>query len=618
MSQRYRFLIVFLLLTAAAGFGAPVDYTISLTDPSAHLLHVRVHVAAGEAERDVQLPTWNTLYQIRDFSQNVRGFRAFDFNHRSLPVEMTDKTTWHVSKAKEGFEAEYDIAADQGGPYGAQLNSEHAFLNLAEVLVYVTDARHMPVTVLFTNVPSGWHVATALSHPRTGALNAMQFGADSYDQLVDSPVELGNFRETSFHLGGANYRIVVHADAADYDMKAVEDSVKRIVAAGVSWMNDRPFGEYLFLYHFPRVTNGTGGGMEHSYCTAIDLSADRLKVDPLALGRVTAHEFFHLWNVKRIRPASLEPIDYVHENYTRALWFSEGVTNTVQEILLRRAGILDQRDYLSSLAFDIRTLQMRPAHRVQSAEESSLGAWLEKYSPYRSPERSISYYNKGEILGVLLDLAVRRATNGEKSLREVFEWMNEHYAKQGRFFNDSQGVEAAVEAVTGKDFAWFFRSYVAGVEELPYDDLLATVGLKLVEVKAVMPSAGFDSIRNSKRQAWVTAVDAGSEAQRAGLVSGDVVVQLNGKDLNAEVNEMIVSMHIGDTVKLKVTSNKGETREVKMRLGSREEDDFAIAEADVVTAQQRARRAAWLAGEAEPASHDVPMLHGTGEGKSHL
>jgi predicted metalloprotease with PDZ domain len=560
-------------------------------------LHVSIHVPGTAAERDIQLPTWNTLYQIRDFAQNVRGFQATDFQHHPLPVRKIDKTTWRVSNAGDGLDVEYDIFADQPGPYGAQFNSEHAFLNLAEVLAYPTDARQWQATVTFTQLPSHWQIATALHGQQPEAHGNLEFVAEDYDQLVDSPVEVGSFRETEFQLGGATYRIVVDAAAADYDMKALQGAIRKIVAAEVDWMKDRPFDEYLFIYHFPHGNNG-GGGMEHSYCTAIDLAADRLKEDPLELPRVTAHEFFHLWNVKRIRPASLEPVDYVHENYTRALWFSEGVTNTVQEILLLRAGILGQREYLAEMANEIRTLQLRPAHRTQSAEEASLDAWLEKYSVYRSPERSISYYNKGEVLGVLLDLAIRRESNGQKSLREVFQWMNQHYARQGRFFDDSEGVRVAVEEVTGKDFGWFFRAYVAGLEELPYDDLLATVGYKLVQVKTQAPAAGIDSVRNSKRQVLVVGVEPGSEAQRAGVAPGDVILQLNGKDVTSDLEILIATMHAGDTIKLKIADSKG-TREIKIKLAGREEDDVSIAESATVTPQQRARRAAWFAGEAE-------------------
>jgi len=507
-----------------------------------------------------------------------------------------DKTTWHVEAVKDGLEVDYDIVADQPGPYGAQFNGEHVFLNLAEVLAYVTDSRQSQVMLTFTNVPSQWQVATTLvgipfKSPGTGA-----FMAESYDRLVDSPVEIGAFHATSFQLDGATYRIVVEGSPSDYDSKELEATVKKIVRTAVDWMGDRPFGEYLFLYHIPHG-NTTGGGMEHAYSCVIDLSETRLAADRLTLPRVTAHEFFHLWNVKRIRPASLEPVDYLHENYTRALWFSEGVTNTVQELLLLRAGILDEKEYLAALARSIRNLQLRPAHRTQSAEESSLDAWLEKYPQYRSAERSVSYYNKGEILGVMLDLMVRQASHGQKSLREVFQWMNQRYAKQGKFFNDSEGVRAAVEGVTGSDFSGFFRSYVSGLEELPYDDLFATVGLKLVQRRSTMPTMGFNFVGNAKRQPLVVAVEPGSDAERAGLAPGDVILQLDDRPPPLEIESWIANKHPGDTVKLKITN--GKNSEIRIKLGSVEEDEVSIVEADAATPQQLARRAAWLRGEAE-------------------
>ena len=182
--------------------------------------------------------------------------------------------------------------------------------------------------------------------------------------------------------------------------------------------------------------------MEHAYSTAISTSADRLQSDSTAPAAVSAHEFFHLWNVKRIRPQTLEPVDYTREMYTRALWFSEGVTSTVGNYTLLRAGIINEKTYLRHLGAQIGTLQERPAHNTQSAEESSLDTWFDKYSFYRQPERSIDYYDKGEILGVLLDLKMREGTHGAKSLRDLFHYLNETYAKQGRFFADP-GVAAA-------------------------------------------------------------------------------------------------------------------------------------------------------------------------------
>ncbi len=177
-------------------------------------------------------------------------------------------------------------------------------------------------------------------------------------------------------------------------------------------MQDRPYDEYTFLYHFPH--GPAGGGMEHAYGTAIDVNADRLRSDLLPLAEVTAHEFFHLWNVKRIRPQSLEPINYQAEMDTRALWFSEGVTSTVGDLMLVRSGLFDERQYLAQVAGEITELQRRPAHTWQSVEDSSLDAWFEGIASYRSPERSISYYNKGEIVGILLDLRIRQLTNGSQ------------------------------------------------------------------------------------------------------------------------------------------------------------------------------------------------------------
>src|SRR4051794_6318653 len=303
------------------------------------------------------------------------------------------------------------------------------------------------MSVRFTDVPRGWRIATALTGDGDG------FTAENYDRLVDGPVEIGNFDESDFEAAGGRYRIVVDAERGDYDMHKVGDMVRRVVLAGTEWMNDRPFQSYLFIYHFPH--EASFGGMEHAYSTAISLDARIIKDDPQRLADVTAHEFFHLWNVKRIRPQSLEPVDYTKENYTRALWFSEGVTSTVEDFIMLRSGLMNEAQFKDRLGDQIESLENPPAHVDQSAEESSLDAWLEKYSYYRLPERSISYYNKGYLLGMLLDLKLRETSHGKVCLREMFKRMNENFAKQGRFFADSNGVRQAAEAVTGSAFETF-------------------------------------------------------------------------------------------------------------------------------------------------------------------
>lgn len=333
--------------------------------------------------------------------------------------------------------------------------------------------------------------------------------------------------------------------------------------------------------------------MEHACSTAIDVPAQRLANDPVSFQSVTAHEFFHLWNVKRIRPQSLEPVDYTKEQYTRALWFSEGVTSTVEDYILLDAGMIDQDEYLRRLGYEIATLQARPAHRSQSAEDSSLEAWLEKYSFYRRPDRSISYYNKGEVLGVMLDLAIRDASGGSRSLRDVLRWMNANYAAKHVYFADSEGVRQAVEAVTGKDFGPFFRDYVAGVQEIPYDEFLRGVGLRLVQRQEDVPDPGCTVSRNFDGVPVVLSVQSGSAAERAGLRVGDVITAVNRK--NAEFSSELEAMSPGDVVRLRVRSvGSRSEREVEFPLGRRTEVQYVIGDVDQPTPAQLQRRTEWI------------------------
>ncbi|MGD0569468.1 MAG: PDZ domain-containing protein, partial [Candidatus Sulfotelmatobacter sp.] len=420
---------------------------------------------------------------------------------------------------------------------------------------------------------------------------------ETYDRLVDSPIEIGTFQESDFDEGGGHYRVVVDAEPGDYDMEKITAMLHKIVAAATGWMNDRPFDTYMFLYHFPR--GPAGGGMEHAYSTAISVNADVLARDPDVVASVTAHEFFHLWNVKRIRPQTLEPVDYTKENYTRALWFSEGCTSTAADFIQLRGGLLDERRFERELASDIGELERRPAHLTQSAEDSSLDAWLEGDPYYRRPDRSISYYNKGELLGIALDLAVRDASHGQASLREVFRWMNRNYAKKGRFFLDSEGVRDAAEAVSHADLRWFFTKYVADTEEIPWNDFFRVVGLRLQEGRNTLADAGFVASRNFDGPMTVEAVTAGGEAERAGLRVGDTVLEINGKTAGQESAQEISQLNPGDTITVKVRSRRGGDRELKWKVGSREEISYELKDIENLTQEQRAQRAAWLNGEAE-------------------
>ena len=598
-------LLLLALAPAFAQVAAPEDtpperiqYTIELKDAAQHLVHVRVELPPGVAQRDLQLPVWNATYQVRDFAQYVNHVKAESAFGRPISLRQLTGSSWRVWGAERGAAVEYDETLDVPGPFGAQFNDHHAFFNLALVLMYPADARSTPVQLRIAGAPKPWNLASpaAPAAPAIGGTGMTIFAAN-YDRLVDSPVELGTFRCATFEQGGAGYTVVVDADPSDYDMDVIASTLRKIVTAETAWMNDRPYTHYTFIYHFPR--GPAGGGMEHAYGTAIDSSAGRVKPDSSAIADVSAHEFFHLWNVKRIRPQSLEPVDYTREQSTRALWFSEGVTSTVGSYALLRAGITEEQQFLDSLGRAIGQLQSAPAHSTMSPEESSLTTWFDKYPNYHAPERSVSYYTQGDVLGVLLDLAMLDATNGQKGLRELFRYLNEQYAKQGRFFDDSAGIRDAAEVVTGRSFRDFFEKYVAGAAEIPYDDFFRTVGLRLERSATQIADPGFTISRGpGAAPGQVASVTAGSAAEKAGLRDGDIISGIDGQPFAQFTQRAIAQRKPGETVKLTVTRN-GRAQDITFALGSRQEHQYRLVDLDNLTDAQRARRQIWF-GTQEP------------------
>ncbi|HJW98545.1 MAG TPA: hypothetical protein VJ453_00190 [Terriglobales bacterium] len=591
--------LLFSTLGVEAQSESKLDYTVTVADAAHHRVHVSMTFDPESGGDEVQLPVWNALYQVRDFAKNVIAVKATSQSGEQLAVKQLDKTTWEFGRKGGWVTIDYDMTLDDPGPFGAQLNLHHAFFNFAELLMYPRNGREFPITVRFDGVPGTWRLATALPSQRAPASPpgdaSYVLHAENYDRLVDSPCELGEFAESDFEQGGANYRLVIDADAGDYTVSKLVDSLKKITAAETAWMADRPFETYVFIFHFTRAP--AGEGMEHAYSTAIDLSADEMK-NLKYFEWVSAHEFFHLWNVKRIRPQSLEPIDYAHENYTRALWFSEGVTNTVTQLALLKAGLLQPAEFFQRLSSAITTLQSRPAHLTQSAEESSLDLWLEKYPGYGSPERSISYYNKGELLGVLLDLKIREASNGRHSLRDLFQSLNRDFAKQGRFFADSEGIRTVAESLGNTDLRSFFERYIAGTEELPYDELFATVGLSLEKQSRVVADPGFNAARSFTTAVMVEEV-YGDQAKAAGLREGDEIIAVNGKAPARTIDQQFANVEPG--TKVHVTAQvRGARKEVELTLGAKSVLSYVLHEAPQANPAQLGRRRAWLNSEDQP------------------
>jgi predicted metalloprotease with PDZ domain len=292
---------------------------------------------------------------------------------------------------------------------------------------------------------------------------------------------------------------------------------------------------------------------------------------------VAAHEFFHLWNVKRIRPASLEPVDHAKEQYTRALWFAEGVTNTYGAYTLIRSGIWNKEQFYADLGERITELENRPANRWQSAEQSSLDVWLEKYPLYNQPEYSVSYYTKGQLLGDLLDILIRDRTENEKSLDDVLRAMNSEFGKPGKTYRDSLDVRLTAEKVAGGSFGEFFGKYVAGIEPFPYQHVLALAGLELRIMEHQWPTLGFTAARSAAGTLVVQTIVADGPAELADLRVGDSILVWNGGEVPRRTDRWLREQKPGDLLKLWVGREEKKVS-LEFRLGEIKEGFYRVTE----------------------------------------
>lgn len=586
------FLFPFLLSSQQIDRPQSIQYSISLSHPEQHLFHIQMFIPDVHGSVTLQMPAWNALYQIRDFSAHVRDVQFGNGMHPQQ-AEKVDKQTWRVQG--EGMvEVSYVTYWDEPGPFATQLNADHAFINPAMILMNIPERRGQPVSIELLYVPEGWRPASSMKWAAGSISNRLPIWSAqhfTYDEMVDAPIEVGNFKEFSIPGLPVDIRAVVHGD--DWSQKKIEADLSRICNYELKLMGGAPFEHYLFILHIGKGAGG--GGMEHANSTAIGIPSDDY------LSGVAAHEFFHLWNVKRIRPATLEPVDYTKEQYTRALWFAEGVTSAYGAYTLVRSGLWNKERFYEDLGGQISELESRPANHWQSAEQSSLDAWLEKYSLYNGPDDSVSYYTKGQVLGDLLDILIRDRTNNEKSLDDVMRGLNEDFAKQGKTYRDSLDIRLEAEKVAGGSFEPFFRDYVAAAGPLPYQQILALAGLDLRTMEHKKAVLGFSPERDSSGAVTVRALDDGSPAAEAGLRSGDVILNWNGGDVPRSLGRWIRERQPDEIVKVRIRRDEKE-QTLQFKLGEEKEVLYQVAEDSHAGEKARRIRDGLLHGVTQAAS----------------
>ena len=575
---------------SACSASATIRYTISVMHPEQHLFHVEITIPDVHSSVLVQMPAWNALYQVRDFSSHIQHVEAFAGEKPALIREL-DKQTWQIT-AEGTVTLQYAIYWDETGPFASQLNADHGFFNPAMILMYVPDLRAEEISASLVDVPADWNVASSAGFRSVQGAAGRGFLLlqSTYDALTDDPVELGKFQQFDLPGIAPAVSVVVHGDG--WNKKRIEENLTKICKYELKLMGGAPYEHYTFIFHVGRGSGG--GGMEHANSTAIGIPSDEY------LDGVSAHEFFHLWNVKRITPATLLPVDYSKEQYTRALWFAEGVTSTYGSYTLLRSKLWSKQQFYDDLAQQISELESRSANKWQSAEQSSLDAWLEKYPLYNRPESSVSYYTKGQVLGVLLDLQIRGRTfdsqSGAKSLDDVMRLMNDEFAKQGKGYNDSTDVRLSAEKVAGGSFDDFFRRYVASAEPLPYAETLEIAGLELRVTERKRATLGFAAERGADGALVVRSVEEGSSAAAAGLRPGDVVAQWNKQDPPRRLDRWVRDQKPSGAVHLSVRRDDKPV-ELDFHLGEAKEVYYQVAEDGHASEKAKRIRESWLDGD---------------------
>ncbi|WP_347159115.1 M61 family metallopeptidase [Pontibacter chitinilyticus] len=566
--KRFKLSLLFLLFLCightTAAFAAELRYTLSMPEPYTHYFKVEADLTgASKKYVDFTMPVWAPgSYLVREFAKNVESFKATDGSNKNLRSEKIDKNTWRVYSNKAStVHVAYDVYAFEVSVRTSFLDASHGYVNGTSIFMY-PEGYEQQAGTLVVKPYKGWDKVT------TGLKSTGQFTFTfpNYDILADSPLEIGNHPVYTFTTNGIKHEVAMYGEG-NYNPERLMADMQKVTEEAGKVIGELPLDRYVFIVH--NLTRG-GGGLEHLNSTTLETSRWIYGTEAgyhSFLGLV-AHEYFHLWNVKRLRPLPLGPFNYNQENYTDLLWVSEGITSYYSNMILRRAGYITPQNYLERVASGISGVENTPGNKVQSASESSYDAWI-KY--YRHTENSnnaeISYYSKGDVLGVLLNMEILKSTKGEKSLDDLMRYMyNRYYKQQKRGFTQAEFKEAA-EKITGHSMDAFFRDYVDGTDTPDYNAYFETAGLRLVNENENQQVPGWGAATAfADGRLLVRLVNRGSSAWEGGLNVNDEIVAVDGYRVDNNDLTRILSEHkIGDTLSVLVArDNKMMTLQIPL------------------------------------------------------
>lgn len=590
-----------LLLASCALASAPAaaqtdefraDYTVEVASTKDHLFHVTTELRNVSGPQLVlSLPTWTPgWYTIENYAKNLLRFKVTDAAGRPLEHHMTRKQTWTVeTKGARDVRVEFDYYANVLALNQAKVTSDYAFFTGTQLFLEPVGRRADNSVVRF-KVPAGWQIVSALKETS----EPFVYTAPDYDTLVDSPTEMGRFDVTRFEVEGRPH-FFVSTPAGVFPREKRErlaPMLARIAEAERRVFGELPYEKYVYFYFLAQSESNASGGLEHNN-SHVAVGRTPQNLDLQSLIGLAAHEFFHLWNVKRLRPAEMWPYDYSREQETPSLWVSEGFTNYYGALALYRASLRSREEFLASVAGAAAGVEQNEARAYISPADASTSTWLCYDSPCAF---QISYYTQGQNLGALLDLSIRHDSGGAHDLDEVMRSLYRDIYKRGRGFAPDE-VVSTVSRLAGRDYQDFFRRYVTGTEVPPYDQIFGYAGYRLAKTTRRLPYLGV-SFNATEQGLEVTGVAPQTPAERAGLTAGDVILKINDTRLRATPAGSVslagvLADKLDQTVKLGIRRG-GEEKTLEARVGSRETSDYKLVEVERPTPEQLKVREGWL------------------------
>ncbi len=588
-------LVILLSVTMAAKSQVKIGFEVSFKEPQAHYAEVEMNIAgiATKTYVDVKMPVWTPgSYLIREFAKSVEGFGA-SANGKTVKVEKVNKNTWRVFNAKaNALKINYRVYAFEISVRTAFIDASHAFLSSASIFMYPAGMLKTPSTVKI--VPFGnWDKVSTGLEPVTG--QKFTYTASDFDILFDSPIEVGTQDVFEFTAAGVKHEVAMYG-GGNYDKERLKVDMAKIVEQETAVFGENPNKHYTFIVH--NYAFG-GGGLEHLNSTVLGASRNGYGSERGYKGflGLVAHEYFHLWNVKRLRPIALGPFDYDNENYTTNLWIAEGFTSYYPTKIMLKTGLNDSESFLAGNLGAIGTVMNTPGAKINSAAESSFNAWINPaYRPSENANNTfISYYTKGQVIGLLMDLEIINATKGAKSLDDVMKAMYLQCKTLKRGYTDAE-FKAMVEKISGISFTNFWAKYVTGTDPIEYAKYFAYAGVDVVnenEGKSV-PFFGANTSKATGK-VIVSSVSRGSGAWNGGINVNDEIVAIDDVPAEAVIERMdqITTKKVGDVVKVSIVRD-GLKQNLNVTLMANQNVRFKSTINENATAQQLTVRKKWM------------------------